>query len=183
MPSIMGKSRGSDLRKACLSYGASVRKVARYAGVSPSTVIRWEGIEFLPLAPTVALRRIAKVLRVRLFHRRRPKKSWVHGVPDLVFTFPSACKAQTRSGQPCKKRPTPGRWRCRLHGGLSTGPKMEEGRARCKAAALEARARRRQEKEGVVGADCSAEAISGPASSRAFPTGSSEGGANERDAP
>ena len=183
MPSIKGKSRGSDLRNARLGYGASFRAVARYAGVSPSTVIRWEGIEFLHLAPTVALRRIAKVLRVRLFYRRRQSKGSVHGVPDLVFTFPSSCKAKTRTGQPCKKRPTPGRWRCRLHGGLSTGPKTEEGRARCKAAALEAWARRRQAKEGVVGADCSVEAIPGRASSQVFPTGSSEGGANERNAP
>lgn len=183
MPSIKGKSRGSNLRKARLSYGASVRKVARYAGVSPSTVIRWEGIDFLPLAPTGALRLIAKVLRVRLFYRRRPRKGSAHGVPDLIFTFPSSCKAKTRTGQRCKNRPTPGRMRCRLHGGLSTGPKTEDGRARCKAAALEAWARRRQAKEKVVGADCSVEAIPGRASSQAFPTESSEGGANERDAP
>jgi len=183
MPSIKGKSRGSDLRKARLCYGASIRKVARYAGVSPSTVSRWEGIDFLPLAPTGALRLIARVLRVRLFKRRRPKKGWAHGVPDLVFTFPSFCKAQTRAGQPCKKRPSPGKMRCRLHGGLSTGPKTEEGRARCKAAALESWARRRLAKEAVVGTDCQEAAISGRASSRASPTEANEGGANERDAP
>ncbi len=150
---IKGKSRGADLRKARLGYGASIRKVARYAGVSPSTVMRWEGIDFLPLAPTVALRRIAKALRVRLFKKRWRRRSRVHGVPDLVFTFPSSCKAKTRSCQPCKNRPIPGKMRCRLHGGLSTGPKTPEGRARCRAAALETCERRRQEKKAVVGTD------------------------------
>lgn len=183
MPSIKGKSRGTDLRNARLGYGASLRKVARYAGVSPSTVRRWEGIEFLPLAPTGALRRIAKSLRVRLFKRRRPKANKVHGVPDLVFTFPSSCKAQTRAGQPCKKRPTPGKMRCRLHGGLSTGPKTKEGRARCRATALAAWARRREAMEAVVGTDDTADAIPGFACEEACPTGLNDGGVNERDAP
>ncbi len=158
MPSIKGKSRGSDLRNARLSYDASIRKVARYAGVSPSTVMRWEGIDFLPLATTVALRRIAKALRVRLFQKRRPRISRVHGVPDLVLTFPSSCKAKTRACQPCKNRPIPGKMRCRLHGGLSTGPKTAEGRARCRAAALESWERRRQEKKAVIGTDGPADA-------------------------
>lgn len=38
--------------------------------------------------------------------------------------------ARTRSGGPCKRNPVPGRTRCHLHGGLSTGPKTSEGLAR-----------------------------------------------------
>lgn len=138
MPAIKGKYRGSDLRKARLGFDASIREVARHAGVSPSTVMRWEGTDFLPLAPTLALRCIAKALRVRLYKKRWPRIGRPHGVPDLVFTFPSACLATTRCGHPCKKRPVEGKMRCRLHGGLSTGPKTEEGRARCRAAAVAA---------------------------------------------
>ena len=33
------------------------------------------------------------------------------------------CGAKTRSGAPCAKFPMEGKRRCRLHGGLSTGPK------------------------------------------------------------
>ena len=40
------------------------------------------------------------------------------------------CGAKTRSGKPCKN-PAMKNGRCRLHGGLSTGPKTPEGRARC----------------------------------------------------
>lgn len=43
------------------------------------------------------------------------------------------CLARTRRGTPCQckaLRTKRGAWRCRLHGGLSTGPKTPEGRAR-----------------------------------------------------
>ena len=40
------------------------------------------------------------------------------------------CGAKTRSGEPCSKFPIKGKRRCRLHGGLSSGPKTAEGRAR-----------------------------------------------------
>ena len=39
------------------------------------------------------------------------------------------CGAKTRSGKSCEKFPLAGKRRCRLHGGLSTGPKTEAGRA------------------------------------------------------
>lgn len=42
----------------------------------------------------------------------------------------SACCARTRAGTPCRNYPTPGRSRCRLHGGRSTGPRTIEGRVR-----------------------------------------------------
>jgi hypothetical protein len=40
------------------------------------------------------------------------------------------CGAKTRAGAPCKQRALYECGRCRLHGGLSTGPKTAEGRAR-----------------------------------------------------
>ena len=42
---------------------------------------------------------------------------------------PLRCGAKTRSGARCAKFPMEGKRRCRLHGGLSTGPKTAEGRA------------------------------------------------------
>jgi hypothetical protein len=40
------------------------------------------------------------------------------------------CGARNRRGEPCKVKVEPGKRRCRFHGGLSTGPKTAEGKAR-----------------------------------------------------
>jgi hypothetical protein len=40
------------------------------------------------------------------------------------------CGARTRSNNPCAKHPIKGKRRCRLHGGLSTGPRTEAGKAK-----------------------------------------------------
>jgi hypothetical protein len=37
------------------------------------------------------------------------------------------CGARTRKGLPCRNRSEPGRLRCKLHGGRSTGPRTGEG--------------------------------------------------------
>ena len=64
----------------------------------------------------------------------------------------SRCDAKTRSGALCRKHSITGKRRCRLHGGLSTGPKTAEGRARIAAAQFKHgryvswRARRAKEK-------------------------------------
>ena len=42
----------------------------------------------------------------------------------------SSCGARTRQGQPCKAPKVAGKARCKLHGGLSTGPTTARGRAR-----------------------------------------------------
>ena len=42
----------------------------------------------------------------------------------------SPCGARTRYGTPCRGIPVAGKRRCRMHGGNSTGPLTEEGRAR-----------------------------------------------------
>jgi hypothetical protein len=40
------------------------------------------------------------------------------------------CGAKTRAGGCCQVRAEPGKARCRFHGGKSTGPKTQAGRAR-----------------------------------------------------
>ena len=63
-------------------------------------------------------------------HRKRPR-----------------CGARNRRGEPCAVRVEHGRRRCRFHGGLSTGPRTVEGRARI----AEAQRRRwRRETGGMV---------------------------------
>jgi hypothetical protein len=41
-----------------------------------------------------------------------------------------SCGARTRKGPACLARVVPGKRRCRVHGGLSTGPRTPEGKAR-----------------------------------------------------
>ena len=64
------------------------------------------------------------------------------------------CGAKCRDGSPCeappvwdKRRDHPVNGRCRMHGGLSTGPKTEEGRRRI-AESNRDRATRAAEKRG-----------------------------------
>lgn len=42
----------------------------------------------------------------------------------------SRCGARTRAGHPCRAPHVRGKKRCRMHGGLSTGPKTQAGRER-----------------------------------------------------
>src|SRR5689334_6148437 len=44
------------------------------------------------------------------------------------------CGAQTRRGTPCRGLAVRNRRRCRMHGGLSTGPRTAEGLERMRAA-------------------------------------------------
>ena len=53
-------------------------------------------------------------------------KPWLYG-PDWQG---QRCEAQTRKGTPCQRPARLPVGRCRLHGGASTGPRTEEGRAR-----------------------------------------------------
>lgn len=58
--------------------------------------------------------------------------------PDLSTPpFPDelrglACGARTRKAQPCKRTDLHPNGRCKHHGGLSTGPKSEEGKSRAR---------------------------------------------------
>jgi hypothetical protein len=61
------------------------------------------------------------------------------------------CGARTRKGTPCLVRVEAGKRRCRFHGGLSTGPRTAEGKARIAAAQRRRWAKRR----------CSVQALNG----------------------
>ena len=44
------------------------------------------------------------------------------------------CEAKTRKARPCKNLPVCGRRRCRMHGGMSTGPRTADGLERVRRA-------------------------------------------------
>ncbi len=52
------------------------------------------------------------------------------GLLASMGLVPSTCGARTRSGTPCRRRDLYASGRCKLHGGLSTGPKTSDGKAR-----------------------------------------------------
>jgi hypothetical protein len=56
-----------------------------------------------------------------------------NGATPGDFLAAPRCGARTRTGE-CCRQPAMRNGRCRMHGGLSTGPRTAEGRARCAAA-------------------------------------------------
>jgi hypothetical protein len=80
----------------------------------------------------------AAVLEYR--EQRTPRLiTGLDGQPKLAGWKPSKskrprCGAKTRAGSPCKRQALPN-GRCPNHGGLSTGPRTAEGKARSAAAA------------------------------------------------
>ncbi len=69
-----------------------------------------------------------KPRRITTQHAREYQRVAKYPLPPEFYAF--TCAARTRAGTPCKMR-SHGLWsngRCRFHGGLSTGPKTEEGR-------------------------------------------------------
>lgn len=56
--------------------------------------------------------------------RPKPRKAAIQHTSD------GTCGARTRAGTPCKRRDIYFSGRCRLHGGLSTGPRTPEGKRR-----------------------------------------------------
>ena len=49
-------------------------------------------------------------------------------LPEELYDL--RCGAKTRAGTPCKRKDIYRSTRCRYHGGLSTGPRTEEGKKR-----------------------------------------------------
>jgi hypothetical protein len=55
---------------------------------------------------------------------------WEAGDQRLRRRDHHRCGASTRAGGICRVRAEPSKARCRFHGGLSTGPRIDEGRTR-----------------------------------------------------
>ena len=65
----------------------------------------------------------------------RMRISWYCNDPKTQRKNRGECGAKTRNGTPCKAQPVwcttqdkPKNGRCKLHGGLSTGPKTDAGK-------------------------------------------------------
>ena len=59
------------------------------------------------------------------------------GFDKMVREMARICAARNRKGEPCKSTALYENGRCRFHGGLSTGPRTPEGKARSLAARMQ----------------------------------------------
>lgn len=110
-----------------MGYGPNSRSgiVILWGTLSPDEWRRWAcsvqgvrpdlALQLLQVADKEEQYRRDRAIRLK---RRLPKKDRPR------------CGAQTRIGQHCQAPAVAGRKRCRLHGGLSTGPRTQEGRRR-----------------------------------------------------
>lgn len=148
---------GYELRAIRMSRGLSRPALAELAGVHPDTVRYWERKERVDVYGYAPVRMLG-AMKVKARHMRKmvswtnhnegiyaPVRARVarsrHGVLVAINTIPpqemqaepafaaeECCGAKTRKGLPCKAKPLQGKCRCKLHGGLSTGPRTFEGR-------------------------------------------------------
>ncbi|WP_333869816.1 helix-turn-helix transcriptional regulator [Cypionkella sp.] len=135
-----GRMTGSELKMLRLARGLSRAALAAEAGMHPDSVKYWE------TKAQVNLRGCAPARIVKALGWEAPRLVEVGNFPTklrarhglLAFTKGTSgkCGARTRKGTPCRCKPIPGKKRCKLHGGLSTGPKTPEGRERIAEAQL-----------------------------------------------
>lgn len=78
------------------------------------------------------LERPDRLERGILLSENRDPVGTAHGT--LPGTPRCQARARTCGGRPCQRYPVLGKRRCRLHGGLSTGPRTPEGLARSRRA-------------------------------------------------
>ena len=106
-------------------HGWAVRRILTALGVDPLPVYSrsnararaWGLIQNTELARLDALVE-AQIAASRIREARRAARRRVR------------CGAKTRKGTACRNKSEPGKRRCKFHGGLSTGPRTPEGRAR-----------------------------------------------------
>lgn len=135
---------GTQLKTKRLEFGLSRRVLADICKLHPNSIAYWE--RQAQIDPRgYACSRILEVLGLTIL--RRQTRAREHGVLQSQGLSPCSiskaqtrvcqsfkgrnyCEAQTRKGTPCQRVTEPGKTRCRLHGGLSTGPKTAEGKAK-----------------------------------------------------
>lgn len=135
---------GRDLAQRRKAAELTQTELGALAGFGRHTVSYWETKPRLSFGSTAVLA-ILKALGVPYF--RTNTRAHVMGSYAATRTFgriasappPTApllsksypremCGARTRRGTACQALAIPGKGRCKLHGGLSTGPRTETGR-------------------------------------------------------
>lgn len=134
---------GDDLKGFRTAAGLSRRALADLADLHPDTVRYWERKRRVDLRGW-AMERILNALgKGELVERHTfPASPNVGDFPHTMrarggvlvengkHSRRQTCGARTRKGTPCRANAINGKERCRFHGGMSTGPRTPEGRAR-----------------------------------------------------
>lgn len=133
---------GKGLRAAREIRGLSRKALANAAGIDPYTVRYWERKAFWKNQGW-ATERMLKALGMEMDNSRTVTHAHVTGFEEIdarIALMPietpqprrrqTRCGAKTRKGHPCLCKAIPGKLRCKFHGGMSTGPRTPEGRAR-----------------------------------------------------
>ncbi|MEX0349854.1 MAG: HGGxSTG domain-containing protein [Paracoccaceae bacterium] len=164
---------GADLRAARKAKGLNQTELGRLSGHSRNTVSYWENKPRLKrYAACAAMCRALGVhvpsrLERDLYadHQQAALDRQVSAQLEAAreaqqreeSTRRVACGAKTRKGRPCRALSEPGRNRCRFHGGKSTGPRTDEGKARIAEAQRKRWAKWRDnqlEQRGTGGSTC-----------------------------
>lgn len=113
-------------------------KITRYEELVAEMRKKCPGIRAARLCPATAHLSDRRKFACLTCSKRRCLRFHEHGLDDdgtaLAEELRPECGAKTRKGEPCDEPVVPGKRRCRSHGGLSTGPKTEEGRERIREA-------------------------------------------------
>lgn len=135
--------KGHELAAIRKAAGFTQTELAEIAGIGRHAVSYWERKETVDLR-SWAIGRMRKHLRLPHFlttTRPRVMESWLKEAHNPSWTeawllkqkiaqasVRVSCGARTRQGTPCKAKSVKGKKRCKLHGGLSTGPRTKEGK-------------------------------------------------------
>lgn len=163
-PSRMGGWRmtGEELKAQRKRLRLSRPALAALAGVHPDTVKYWECRAVIDLrgwAPHRLLNALGvghlsqkNIFPGPHFHAEQGNFATLTRARDRVLVHAEnrskRCDARTRRGTPCRAKPISGKARCKFHGGMSTGPKTQEGRERVAQAQKRRWRRWRAERQG-----------------------------------
>lgn len=134
---------GDDLKDFRIAASLSRRALADLAEVHPDTVRYWERkarIDLRGWAPDRLLRALGKgdLVQRHIYPARPMVGVFSHNTrarggvlsENGKHAQRKPCGARTRKGAPCRAMAINGKGRCKFHGGMSTGPRTPEGRAR-----------------------------------------------------
>lgn len=150
---------GAELQAARKAMKINQTELGKRAGVTRHTISYWECkgsirhrggaleaivrvvlAENLPVYQTSNARAPALGLRMRAMIREEEQRreaqleKWAQQAEERKSRYRVTCGAKTRKGTPCRCKSEPGKKRCKFHGGMSTGPKTEEGKERIREA-------------------------------------------------
>ena len=133
---------GDELKKIRMEQKISRRVLAERCGLHPDTIRYWENkgqFTYIGYALKLIIAALGLPPEPPVRRNRRPNFGYFcaptrarnrHLQKPLQITYGYRCGAKTRKGTKCRAKPVPGNRRCKFHGGMSTGPKTAEGRAR-----------------------------------------------------